>query len=202
MRSLLLWALASQIAVAADSASITVEKTIRYQASAGTHRIELVLRQGPLVPEKHKIEAPKDGKPAMIDGIPIAGTDGGPPHTSHTCSHLQSVELKWDGKKVPVEARHYVNLLDLSLEPGWSIQFIPSPKGDALLIQATGGDGGGSYLTSLVLRQDGNHKQFEAGYHESGLPHYPYEINEYGKATEDGVEVNTFNWLPADKEKK
>jgi len=200
MKRLLLWAIAAQIAAADDNATITVEKAVKYQATAGNHRIELVLRQGPLVPGKHKIDDHKGKTPPTIDGVTIAGTADRLPDTDHrTYSQLQSIELKWDGKEVPVEARHYVGLLNLSLDPGQSLQFVPSPDGDALLIQATGGDGGESYLTSLVLRQDGNHKQYGAVDSESGLPPYPYEVAEYGEVTGNTVQVKTFNWLPTEK---
>ena len=51
-----------------------------------------------------------------------------------------------------------------------NIQFIPNRMGDALLVQATGGDGGAAYMVSLVFRKDGKHQQFLHDSWGDGLP--------------------------------
>jgi hypothetical protein len=194
---LLAFMLLGSVAIAEQS--ISFEKVVRYEETVAGNRIEVVIHQKKFDFSKYKLTGGTgngDG-PARIDGVEIAGTDGNSPARRGgwpVVETIAEIDLKWNGKPVSVPKLLHVNLLQLSLDEG-CIQFIPRPSGEELLIQATGGDGGGSYLVSLVLRKNGKHKQYEAGYCESGLRPYPYMIEEFGKADSDGVEVKEFPWL-------
>lgn len=181
----------------------TVEKIMRYGLTASGHTIEIAIHQGQINTKSHRLsggyhhEDKSKDKPATIDGIEIAGTDSDLPKMDPVgvgYTTITKIDLKWDGKTVQVAPRHYINLFDLHLDTS-SIQVIPSEEGDAVLIQGLGGDGGGSYLVSLVLRKNGKHRQYEAGYCESGLRPYPYAIYFDGRDKEDGMDhLSSFNW--------
>lgn len=179
--------------------NISFEKVVYYQETVADNRIEVVIHQKKFDFSKYKLSGGINGSdgPAKINGVRIAGTDGKSPASWTGWPVVETVaeiDLRWNGKQVPVPELLHVNLLQLSLDEG-RIQFIPRPNGEELLIQATGGDGGASYLVSLVLRKNGKHKQYEADYCESGLRPFPYMIEEIVKEDSDGVHIEEFPWL-------
>ncbi len=179
--------------------NISFEKVVRYEETVAGNHIEVVIHQKKFDFSGFKLTGSAEGskEPAKINGIEIAGTDGRSPAGWKGWPLMETIaeiELRWNGKQVHVPKLLHVNLLRLSLDSG-SIQFIPRPNGEEMLIQALGGDGGASYLVSLVLRKNGHHKQYEAGYWEDGLRSHPYMINEYGRKLKDNVEVESFSWL-------
>lgn len=194
---LLCLALLNSLSIAQQS--ISFEKAVRYEETVAGSRIEVVIHQKKFDFSGYKLAGGVEGseEPACINGIEIAGTDGRSPAGWAGWPIMETIaeiELRWNGKQVPVPKLLHINLLRLSLNPG-SIQFIPRPNGEELLIQALGGDGGASYLVSLVLRKNGHHKQYEAGYWEDGLRPHPYMIEEIVGRQKDGVEINSFPWL-------
>ena len=167
--------------------NITFEKTVRYQDEIAGKSIEILIRQGVYDFSTHKISGGanlpvddplKESQPAKVDGVEFAGTDGTNPfvgrnRTEMLMETVTEITLIWDGKKIEIPKQLHINLLCLSLADdfGWeTIQFLPNSVGDSMLIQATGGDGGGGYLVSLILRKDGKHKQIYHGYWEDELP--------------------------------
>lgn len=167
------------VALAGAEPQIAFERIVRYQDTVGRHRIELSIHKGDYDFSDHKMTGGVPGatEPAKIDGVEVAGTDGvSPIHPDPTKAELETVReirLAWGGEKIPVPKSLHINLLNLTLagDCGWeTIQFVPNSAGDALLVQATGGDGGGSYLVSLVLRKNGKHRQIYHGYWEDPLP--------------------------------
>ena len=171
------------IACGTAEPKISFEKIVRYDDTVAGHHIQVSIWQGDYDFTSHTV---LDGKTvtneengeyfigATIDGLEIAGTDGGNPFTEkdRTLRTINNITLQWDGEKVEVSKALHINLFALSLssQQDWkTIQFFPNAEGDRLLIQATGGDGGGSYMVSLVLSKSGNHKQVYHGYWEDGL---------------------------------
>jgi len=95
---------------------------------------------------------------------------------------VREIRLKWNEKVVHVPKALHINLLNLSLTGNFgrkTIQFLPNSAGDALLVQATGGDGGASYL--------GKHQQFYHGYWEDDLP-TEIEAWKLVRAEQDGTD--------------
>ncbi len=194
--ALALLALAS---TAFAQSSVHFEKIVRYHEVVSGQTIEVAIHQKPFDFSGCKLTGGENtGEVAKLDGVEVAGTDGGSPSRITGWPVVESIaeiELKWNGKSIPVPKQVYINLFNLTLDDE-SIQFIPRPSGDEMLIQATGGDGGASYLVSLVLRKDGKHKQYESGYCESGLRPFPYEIEEPVGVDEQGrTIIKTFTWL-------
>ena len=182
---------------------VEIEKVVRYRETVSGNRIEVTIHQREFDFSGYKLsgEEDGDGKPAKINGVEIAGTDGQSPRKRSKgwprIETIAEIELKWNGKRIAVPRLLHINLLNLSLRSD-SIQFVPRPNGKELLIQAHGGDGGGSYLVSLVLRKNGNHKQYECGYDEGGLRPFPYEIQEAtGEEDEGRTIIKSFFWLKA-----
>ncbi len=192
----LLFLLSPPIAFA--EGTVRFEQIVHYSEGVAGHSIKVVMHQRLYDFSKHDVKGGDAGArgPATIDGTTILGTDGSSPKMLDGWPMLKtlvSIELEWDGQRIPVPKELHLNLLSLTLRED-SIQFIPRPSGEELLIQATGGDGGGSYLVQLVLRKDGNHQQFEGC--EEVLPPYPHEICEQIGTDEEGrVIVRYFNWL-------
>ncbi|MFK7852324.1 MAG: hypothetical protein AB8D78_15210 [Akkermansiaceae bacterium] len=165
-----------------------IRKEVIYSDEVAGRPVKVVVRQANYDFSGHKIsggeniegdQPPADFQPATIDGVEIAGTDGinpfaGAGEGKMVCETIRDIELKWDGKDIDVPRALHINLLGLELAGDYggadSIQFVPSSKGDALLIQLTGGDGGGRYLVSLILRKSGKHQQIYHGYWEETLP--------------------------------
>ena len=179
--------------------TVQFEKVVRYHEIISGQEIEVTIHQRPFDFSNCKLTGGENtGESAKLDGIDVAGTDGGSPKQITGWPKVESIaeiELKWNGKSIPVPKQIHINLFNLTLDHD-RIQFVPRPSGDELLIQATGGDGGASYLASLVLRKDGKHKQYECGYCESGLRSFPYEIEEQIGVDEKGrAIINTFTWL-------
>ncbi len=175
----LLSLLLSTVILTRAEPQISFEKVVRYQDTVAGQRIELAISQGDYDFSKHKLTGgvPGASEPAKIDGVEVAGTDGvSPVHPDPNKAIFETVReirLKWDGKVVEVPKSLHVNLLNLTLagDFDWkTIQFVPNSAGNALLVQATGGDGGASYLVSLILRKNGNHQQIYHGYWEDDLP--------------------------------
>lgn len=179
--------------------SVQFEKIVRYREVVSGQTIEVAIHQKPFDFSGCKLTGGENtGELAKLDGVEVAGTDGGSPSRITGWPIVESIaeiELKWNGKSIPVPKHVHTNLFNLTLDHE-SVQFIPRPAGDELLIQATGGDGGASYLVSLVLRKNGEHKQYECGYCESGLRAFPYEVEEsIGVDEEDRTIIKTFTWL-------
>ncbi len=179
--------------------SVHFEKIVRYHEVVSGQTIEIVVHQKPFDFSKCKLTGGENtGEVAKLDGVEVAGTDGGSPARIigwPVVESIANIELKWNGKLIPVPKQVHINLLNLTLSAD-TIQFIARPAGDEVLIQATGGDGGASYLVSLVLRKDGKHKQYECGYCESGLRPFPHEVVEPVGVDEQGrTIVKTFTWL-------
>jgi len=184
--------------------SVYFEKIIRYQDVIVGQKIEVAIHQRPFDFSNCKLTGGENTEEvAKLNGIVVAGTDGGSPNRITGWPIVESIseiELKWNGKSILVPKQVHINLFNLTFDHD-SIQFIPRPSGDELLIQATGGDGGASYLVSLVLRKDAKHKQYECGYWESGLRPFPYEIEEPIGVDEKGrTIINTFTWLQSKEE--
>lgn len=184
---------------AIGQSSVHFEKIVRYREVVSGQTIEVAIHQKPFDFSKCKLTGGGNtGEVAKLDGVEVAGTDGASPSRITGWPVVESIadiELKWNGKSIPVPKQVHINLFNLTLDDE-SIQFIPRPSGDEILIQATGGDGGASYIVSLVLRKDGKHKQYEFRYCESGLRPPPYEIEEVVGVDEQGREiVKTFTWL-------
>jgi hypothetical protein len=194
--TLALLALAS---TAFAQSSVHFEKIVRYRDVVSGQTIEVAIHQKPFDFSGCKLTGGENtGEVAKLDGVEVAGTDGGSPSRITGWPVVESIaeiQLKWNGQSIPVPKQVYMNLFNLTLDDE-SIQFIPRPSGDEMLIQATGGDGGASYLVSLVLRKDGKHKQYESGYCESGLRPSPYKIKEAVGVDEQGnTIIKTFTWL-------
>ena len=169
----------SSVTLSNAEPQISFEKIVRYKDTVKGQKVEVVIHQGSYDFSKHNVTGgvPGVSDPAKIDGVEVAGTDGvSPIHPDPQKAVFESVReirLKWNEKVVHVPKSLHINLLNLSLtgDFGWkTIQFFPNSAGNALLVQATGGDGGASYLVSLVLRKNGNHQQFYHGYWEDDLP--------------------------------
>lgn len=199
---LLIWFLTALTGVAQPS--VNFEKIVRYHEVVAGQEIEVTIHQRPFDFSKCKLTGGENtGEGAKLDGVEVAGTDGKSPKRFGgwpVVETIAEIELKWNGKSVPVSTGLHKNLFALTLDPD-GIQFIPRPSGEELLIQAIGGDGGGSYLVSLVLRKNGKHKQYECGYWESGLRRYPFEVEEQVRTDEDGRGIfKNFPWLKAKAE--
>jgi hypothetical protein len=194
----------SLVYTALAQSSVQFEKIVRYREVVSGQTIEVAIHQKPFDYSGCKLTGGENtGEVAKLDGVEVAGTDGRSPSRITGWPVVQSIaeiELKWNGKAIPVPKRVHINLFHLTLSDD-RIQFIPRPAGDELLIQATGGDGGASYLVSLVLRKDGKHQQYECGYCESGLRPFPYEIEEPVGVDEQGrTIIKTFTWLEPKEE--
>jgi hypothetical protein len=191
--------------------TVTYERLVRYHEVVSGHSISVVIHRQPYDFSKHVIAGGEgnQGGPATIDGVLVGGTDGLSPKRApgwpviETISHI---DLVWDGKKIIVPPKLHLNLLNLTLDEGF-IQFVPRPSGEELLIQALGGDGGASYGVSLVLRRNGDHKQYLYS-HDENLPVAPYEFFEYLGTDKEGNNIgNLITWLepkaeaPPDKPK-
>ena len=185
---------------------LSFEKVVRYSETVSGNEIEVALHQGEYDFSRHEITkhvVSEDRreliKPAAVDGVSFAGTEGHSPFNPHAESleliTINDINLSWNGEKVSVSKELHVNLLGLTLRRD-CIQFIPRPSGEELLIQATGGDGGSGYLVSLVLRKNGTHTQYECGYCEDGLRPFPYKIEKIVGKDEMGRQiVESFDWL-------
>ncbi len=187
------------ICTAPAQSSVHFEKIVRYREVVSGQTIEVAIHRKPFDFSGCKLTGGENtGEVAKLDGVEVAGTDGGSPARLAGWPVVESIaeiELKWNDKSIAVPKQFHINLFNLTLRED-SIQFIPRPAGNELLIQATGGDGGASYLVSLVLRKDGKHKQYECGYCESGLRPFPYEIEEQAGVNEQGrTMIETFTWL-------
>ncbi len=185
--------------IASAQSTVHFEKIVRYREVVAGQTIEVAIHQKPFDFSGCELTGGENtGEVAKLDGVEVAGTDGGSPSGMTGWPVVESIaeiELKWNGKSIPVPKQVHINLFNLTLRDD-RIQFIPRPAGDELLIQATGGDGGASYLVSLVLRKNGKHKQYECGYCESGLRAFPYEIEEPVGIDEEGrTIIETFTWL-------
>jgi hypothetical protein len=183
---------------------VTFERIVRYQEKVAGHLISVVIHQRPYDFSNHRITGgEKDKGPAKIDGVEFGGTDGGSPIGRRGWPMLETiaqVDLEWDGKKIPVSPKLHLNLLNLPLCEGY-IQFVPRPSGEELLIQANGGDGGAAYGVSLVLRRNGEHKQYLYS-HGEDLPPAPYEfVERLGTDDEGRSIVNFLTWLEPGAEK-
>ncbi len=181
--------------------AVTFEKIVRYQEIVAGHSIKLVMHQRPYDFSKHEITGGRDGEgPSKIDGVKIGGTDGTSPKEREGWPMLKavvSIELEWDGQRVSVPPNLHLNLLSLVLEKR-SLQFVPRPSGEELLILLRGGDGGGAYGVALVLRKSGNHQQYLSSHSAEEIPAPPYEIVDYGIDKDGRDTVKTFNWLDSD----
>jgi hypothetical protein len=185
--------------IALAQSTVHFEKTVRYREVVSGQTIEVAIHQKPFDFSGCKLTGGENtGEVAKLDGVKVAGTDGRSPSRITGWPVVESVaeiELKWNGKSIPVPKEVHINLFNLTLSDD-SIQFIPRPNGTELLIQATGGDGGASYLVLLVLRKNGKHRQYECGYCESGLRAFPYEIEESVGIDDKGrTVIKTFTWL-------
>lgn len=201
IRFLTLLVISSSASVQAEG-EVSFEKIVRYRHLVAGHSIEVSIHQGEHDFSGHKFSGGLMGgrEPAKIDGVEIAGTDGKSPlisdPTRTVFETVREVRLKWDGVDIPVPKSLHINLFGLTLGDG-DIQFVPRPSGVELLIQASGGDGGASYLSSIVLKKDGNHVQYPPIYWEEvGLPEHPFIITRFltGNGQVDS-EVEEIHWL-------
>jgi hypothetical protein len=192
--------------------NISEEKIIRFTDTVNGHKIEVSIHQGQYDFADHKISGGVEAsdEPAKVDGVEFGGTDGQSPFSSSSpdkkLQTIAAITLRWDGNEIPVPKSLHINLLRLTLsfDSSWkAIQFVPRPSGEELLIQAKGGDGGASYMTSLVLRKNGEHLQYPPIYWESELPEFPYVITRYltGNGQQDSA-VEEVNWLEPKKQNK
>lgn len=190
--------------------TVTYERLVRYHEVVSGHSISVVIHRQPYDFSKHVIAGGEGNSgPATIDGVKFGGTDGLSPKRVPGWPLIETIsriDLEWDGKKIDVPPKLYLNLLNLTLDEGF-IQFVPRPSGEELLIQALGGDGGASYGVSLVLRRNGDHKQYLYS-HDENLPDAPYEFFEYLGTDREGNTIgNLITWLepkaetPPDKAK-
>ena len=195
--------------LASGDPEITEEKIVRFIDTVDGHKIEVSIHQEQYDFSEHKLSGGIAGseEPAKVDGVEFGGTDGKSPFSGNSPDKkretISAIKLKWDGVEIPVSKSLHINLLNLPLEsaPPWStIQFVTRPSGEELLIQARGGDGGASYMTSLVLRKNGEHTQYPPIYWESGLPDFPYVITRYltGNGQQDSA-VEEIDWLETKK---
>ena len=189
-------------AFAQAEGKVSFEKIVRYQEGVAGHSIEVSIHQGDYDFTGHKFTGGLEDstEPAKIDGVEVAGTDGRSPLLSDPArtvfETVREVRLKWDGVDIAVPKSLHITLFSLTLDHD-DIQFIPRPSGTELLIQASGGDGGASYLTSIVLRKDGNHIQYPPIYWEQvELPEFPFIITRFstGNGQVDS-EVEEIPWL-------
>ena len=203
--------LLSLIHIAHAQPKVSFEKVVRYSNNVNGNRIEITIHQGIYDFTKHKIAKEVIDKnefirEAKVDNVNFAGTEGLSPFGVNTQSFelitINKIELIWNGVKIKVPKNLHINLIGLTLRAD-CIQFIPRPSGEEILIQATGGDGGASFLTSIVLRRNGKHKQYENGYWEGGLRPHPYIIEEITGTDDKGrIIVNQLNWLEPKMENK
>ncbi len=166
---------------------VSFEKIIRYQGDISGQSVEVTIRQGLYDFSGHKIsggesfpvdEPPKEFQPVTIDGVEFAGTDGISPFGDSNkdkmaMETISKITLNWGGQEINVPKVLHINLLCLTLDsdPNFrNFQFVPNSEGNALLLQAIGGDGGASYMASLILRKNGKHRQVLHGYWEDDLP--------------------------------
>lgn len=163
-------------------------REVSYSNEIAGHSIKVLVRQAPYDFSRHKVsggrsfegdQPPEDFKPATIDGVEIAGTNGqnpfgGDQEVKMVRDTLREIDLKWNDKHVDVPKSLHINLLGLELAGDYGgdncIQFVPNPAGDALLIQLIGGEGTSKYLVSLILRKSGKHQQIYHGYWKEDLP--------------------------------
>jgi len=195
------------ICMADAKPKISLETVMQYTETVNENQIEVFIHQGEYDFSQHNLTkeiVSKDGKElireAAVDGVNFAGTEGMSPFSNQENSlkliTINDIKLTWNGEQISVSKKLHINLVGLTLRRD-CIQFIPSPSGEELLIQATGGDGGSSYLVSLVLRKNGMHTQYECSYYENDLPIFPYRIEKtIGKDKEGRLIVEKFNWLP------
>ncbi len=203
MKLLLSAALLITTSLAGADQKVTYERAVRYHEEVGGHSISVVIHRRPYDFSKHLIAGgEQENGPATIDGVEFGGTDGGSPKGRRgwpVIETIAQIDLVWDGKRIPVPPRLHLNLLSLPLCEGY-VQFVPRPSGEELLIQANGGDGGGSYGVSLVLRKNGVHQQYLYS-HDEQLPSAPYEFFEHVGTDKEGRSiVNILTWLESEAE--
>ena len=155
-----------------------LRKFMRHIMPVGDTWFHIIIHQGIYDFSSHQLTGgvADATHPARVDGVDLAGTDGAMPHWDDPDGALDTItkiELFWGDEEITVPKKLHINLLSLTLcdEDDWkSQQFIPNAAGDAVLMQALGGDGGGSYMVSFIFRKNGKHRQVYHGYWEDGLP--------------------------------
>ena len=166
----------------------TLVREITYSDEVAGQAIKVFLRQADYDFSGHKIsggarfegdQRPADYKPVTIDGVEVRGTGGKNPFVGANEGKmvhdtLRDVALTWNGKKVDISKALHINLMGLELAPEWggdkAMQLLPSPTGDALLLQLIGIEAVDPYLVSLILRKDGEHQQIYHGSWKGDLP--------------------------------
>jgi hypothetical protein len=166
-------------------------KEITYTDKGPGHNIWVRLRQARYDFSWHNIsggesydgdQRPADYKPATIDGEEIPGTNGKNPFLGDLSRYRRNPESTWPAKTVEtlryVKVRFgiyemllpqemHIHLLGLQLQRekagGKSVQFLPDPGGEKLLVQMIGIEAEQPYLVSMLLRKNGQHKVINHG---------------------------------------
>jgi len=91
----------------------------------------------------------------QIDGKRPLGTDGGLPLVE-----MQSIDIVWAGKKVPVPKELFRDCYQPNLyyPSYWSLS---DQKDKGIVFYLEGGSGAGSYCVCWVFRKDGKHMRFD-----------------------------------------
>lgn len=86
-----------------------------------------------------------------IDGKDAFGVDQ---DLQGISAEIDRFEIHWNGRRVAIPAKLYQDCFN----PG-SVRFYPAPDGRSVLVEITGGDGGGAYGAGWILRKNGRHSR-------------------------------------------